>query len=143
MKKNDEDYLEKLASRLTGYSSPTDAQQLILTLYNKGTDSRTSDDNRILATLLRAEKQSEKLALARADARAVIDAEKRNPKRLDNQKKIIWGATFRKFAENDENALNVMQAIWMSGYINEKDKELLSDDYESIINKFNNNRRDR
>lgn len=131
--KIDNDYLESLVKRLSGFKSPTDTQKLILELAKLG-DARSSDDNRVLATLIRAEKQSDKLAQARAEARTVLDAKKRAEKRADNQRKIIWGATLRQGAKTDALLLSAVQKLWADGYISDDDKKLLQADYTAIIN---------
>lgn len=136
MKKSDIEYLEVLVKRLKAYRSPTDAQQLIMLLAEKDDEERTSDDDKLLTTLIKAEKQAEKLAQARADARALIDAEKRKERRLDNQRKIIWGAMFRQYAQENLDGLMILRDLF-EGYTSEETKELLHDDYHAIVGEYN------
>lgn len=129
----DYDYLEKLVARFSGYKSPNEAQQLILILAEKE-HFRSEDEERTLSFLIRAEKQADKLFDARAKAKKLIDAEKKKQRQKDTQKKIIWGAALIKAAENNEEARQAVFLLWKAGLIADKDKALLQDDYDAILN---------
>ena len=130
----DYDFLEKLVVRFSGYKSPNEAQQLILLLAEKE-HFRSEDEERTLSFLIRAEKQADKLFEARAKAKKLIDAEKKKQRRIDTQKKIIWGAALMKAAQNNSaEARQAVLLLWEAGLIADKDKKLLQDDYDAILN---------
>lgn len=129
----DYDYLDKLVARFSGYKSPNEAQQLILILAEKE-HFRLEDEESTLSFLIRAEKQADKLFEARAKAKRLIDAEKKKARQRDTQKKIIWGAALIKAAQNNAEARQAVFLLWEAGLIADKDKPLLQDDYDAILN---------
>jgi hypothetical protein len=69
-----EDWLKARVAYLRGLKAPNDQQRLLLLLADK--ETRTPDDERKLAALVRAEKASERAQKARADAARIINADK-------------------------------------------------------------------
>lgn len=68
------DWVQARVAYLRGLKSPNDQQRLLLLLTDK--ETRTPDDERKLAALVRAEKASERAQKARADAARIINADK-------------------------------------------------------------------
>lgn len=126
----DTDYLNTLVTRFKAFNKPTDAQQLIIALGDKL--DRTDDDDKKLNVLLRAEKKADELVKARAGTRKLIDAEKAQARKLEVRKKIVWGAALKTAAQNDENIAILMRHLFENGYIAEKDKNAVRDDYEAL-----------
>ena len=123
-------YLDSLVARFEGFSSPTDAQQLIIALGRK--QGRSDDDNRKLAILMRAEKKAEELAAARAKARKLLDDDKRAERKARTRRQIIWGAALLKSAQDEPNIARLALWLFDSGYISDKDKNAVMDDYQAL-----------
>ncbi|SER62199.1 Conjugal transfer protein TraD [Azotobacter beijerinckii] len=69
-----DEWLTSRIAYLRGLKSPNDQQRLLLLLAEK--PERTSDDNRKLSALLKAEKAAERAQKARANAARIVNAEK-------------------------------------------------------------------
>ena len=126
----DEKYLDDLVKRFKGFKSPNDMQKLIVLLGEK--DNRNDDDNRKLSVLLKAEKKSDQLVKARADARRLIDADKSKARKAEARRKIIWQSAFEAMAEDSMQAkrdLNQLKAdAYEKGYVSERDKDVVKND---------------
>lgn len=90
------DWLQDRVAYLKGLKSPSDQQALLVLLAEK--QQRTSQDEKKLAALVRAEKASVKAAKARQDAANLINAEKKAAKEADrkarNHRLILQGVLF-------------------------------------------------
>ena len=126
----DNEYLDDLVKRFKGYKSPNDTQRLIIMLGEK--DNRSDDDNRKLAVLLKAEKKADQLAKARADARRMVDAEKAKERKAETRRKVIWGGALKTASKNDPQIAEVMRKLFNDGYISDRDKDAVRDDYKDI-----------
>lgn len=124
-------YLDSLVSRFEGFSSPTDAQQLIIALGRK--QGRSDDDNKKLAVLMRAEKKAEELAAARAKARKMLDDAKGAERKARTRRQIIWGSALLKAAQDEPQMARLALWLFDEGYIAEKDKDAVKADYESML----------
>lgn len=126
----DEKYLDDLVKRFKGFKSPNDMQKLIVLLGEK--DNRNDEDNRKLSVLLKAEKKSDQLVKARADARRLIDADKSKARKAEARRKIIWQSAFEAMAEDSMQAkrdLNQLKAdAYEKGYVSERDKDVVKND---------------
>ena len=71
---NQEEWLSGRLGYLRGLKAPSDQQKLLLLLAEK--PDRSTDDERKLRALIRAEKAAERAQKARASAARIIDAEK-------------------------------------------------------------------
>lgn len=123
-------YLEQLVRRFRGYKSPNDTQRLIILLGSKL--ERSDEENKNLAVLIKAEKAAEKLVKARAATNKIINAEKTAARKLDVRKKIIWGAALKTGATNNPEIAQIMSRLFSDGYIAEKDKQAVKDDFEAL-----------
>lgn len=90
------DWLQDRVAYLKGLKSPSDQQSLLVLLAEK--QQRTSQDEKKLVALVRAEKASVKAAKARQDAANLINAEKKAAKEADrkarNHRLILQGVLF-------------------------------------------------
>jgi hypothetical protein len=90
------DWLQDRVAYLKGLKSPSDQQSLLVLLAEK--QQRTSQDEKKLTALVRAEKASVKAAKARQDAANLINAEKKAAKEADrkarNHRLILQGVLF-------------------------------------------------
>lgn len=123
-------YLDKLVTRFRGFKSPNDTQRLIILLGSKL--DRSDEDNKKLSTLIKAEKAAEKLVKARAATNKIINAEKTAARKLDVRKKIIWGAALKTAATNNPEIAQIMTRLFTEGFIAEKDKQAVRDDFEAL-----------
>lgn len=123
-------YLEKLVTRFKAYKSPNDTQKLIIALGEK--QERSDDDNKKLSILIRAEKKADELAKARAATSRIMNAEKTAARKLETRKKVIWGAALKTAAQNDAQIAQMMRKLYNEGYVSDKDKDAVRDDYEAI-----------
>lgn len=69
-----DEWLTARIAYLRGLKSPSDQQRLLLLLADK--PERSSDDNRKLSALVRAEKAAERAQKAKANAARIVNAEK-------------------------------------------------------------------
>lgn len=125
----DNEYLNKLMERFKSYKSPTETHQLIIALGEK--INRTKEEEKNLNILLNAEKKLEQLNKARAEARKLLQAEKVKERKARNHRLIIWGSALLKASENDAQIAQIMQKLFESGYISERDKEVAKQDLKS------------
>lgn len=123
-------YLELLVRRFRGYKSPNDTQRLIILLGSKL--ERSDEENKKLAVLLKAEKAAEKLIKARAATNKIINAEKTAARKLDVRKKIIWGAALKTGSTEHPEIAQIMTRLFTEGFIAEKDKQAVRDDFEAL-----------
>lgn len=130
MAKVDTGYLNTLVTRFKGFKSPNDTQKLIIALGSK--QERSIDDDKKLAVLLKAEKTSDELVLARAATKRLLDAEKTADRKAETRKKVIWGAALKKASENDPEMAQVMRRLYNDGYVSDRDKEAVKVDFEAI-----------
>lgn len=130
MAKIDTGYLNTLVTRFKGFKSPNDTQKLIIALGSK--QERNRDDEKKLAVLLKAEKKSDELVLARAATKRLLDAEKTADRKAETRKKVVWGAALKKASENDPKMAQVMRKLYNDGYISDRDKEAVRADFEAI-----------
>lgn len=126
------EYLSSLVSRFEGFSSPTDAQELIIALGSK--QERTADDNKKLAVLMRAEKKAEELAQARGKARKMLDDVKGAERKARTRRQIIWGAALLKAAQDEPQIAQIASWLFNEGYVAEKDKDAVRADFEALNN---------
>lgn len=126
----DTDYLNLLVKRFNGFNRPTDAQRLIMLLGERKT--RSDDENKKLSVLLRAEKKSDELVLARAATKRILNAEKIAYRKADTRKKVIWGAALLKASKNDPEIAQLMRKIYDDNYVSDSDKDVVKADYEAI-----------
>lgn len=124
------DYLNNLIKRFKGYKSPNETQQLIIALGDKL--HRTTEDDRKLEILLRAEKKADELLKARADIKRLLDAEKASIRKVETRKKIVWGAALNKASENNPKMAEVMLKLFNDGYVSDRDKETVRADLAQI-----------
>ena len=126
----DEKYLDDLVKRFKGFKSPNDMQKLIVLLGEK--DNRNDEDNRKLSVLLKAEKKSDQLVKARADARRLIDADKSKARKAEARRKIIWQSAFEAMAEDSMAAKRNLDQLkadaYNKGYISDRDKDAVKND---------------
>ena len=134
MMRIDTEYLESLIRRFEGFSSPTDAQQLIIALGRK--QGRSDDDNKKLAVLMRAEKKAEELAVARAKARKMLDDAKGVERKARTRRQIIWGAALLKASQDETYIARLAATLFDDGYIAEKDKDAVRADYEALTTSY-------
>ena len=127
-------YLELIVSRFEAFSSPTDAQQLIITLGRK--KDRSDDDNKKLSVLMRAEKKADELAKARAKARKMLDDVKGAERKARTRRQIIWGAALLKAAQDEPQMARLASWLFDEGYIAEKDKDAVKADYEALEGEY-------
>ena len=125
-------YLEQLVRRFRGYKSPNDTQRLIILLGSKL--ERSDEENKNLAVLIKAEKAAEKLVKARAATNKIINAEKTAARKLDVRKKIIWGAALKTGSTEHPEIAQIMTRLFTEGFIAEKDKDAVRDDYNVLLN---------
>ena len=123
-------YLDLLVERFEKFSSPTDAQQLIIALGRK--QKRSDDDDKKLAVLMRAEKKAEELAAARAKARKMLDDVKGTERKARTRRQIIWGAALLKAAQDEPQMAILASWLFDEGYVAEKDKDAVRADYEAL-----------
>lgn len=128
------EYLDSLVARFEGFSSPTDAQQLIIELGRK--QSRSDDDNKKLAVLMRAEKKAEELAQARSKARKMLDDVKGAERKARTRRQIIWGSALLKAAQDEPHLARLASLLFDDGYIAEKDKDAVRADYEALQDEY-------
>lgn len=126
MAKLDLEYLDKLVTRFKGFNSPSDAQRLIIMLGEK--PNRSLDEDKKLEILLRAEKKAEELFKARTATRDLMNTIKAEERKLENRKKIIWGAALKTAAKNDPQIAQVMTRLLNDGYISDRDKDVVMAD---------------
>ena len=126
----DIEYLDSLVERFEGFSSPTDAQKLIIALGRK--QERSDDDNKKLNVLMRAEKKSEELAKARAKARKMLDDVKSAERTARTRRQIIGGSALLKAAQDEPQIARLASWLFDKGYIAEKDKNAVRADYEAL-----------
>ena len=126
----DIEYLDSLVERFEGFSSPTDAQKLIIALGRK--QERSDDDNKKLNVLMRAEKKSEELAKARAKARKMLDDVKSAERKARTRRQIIWGSALLQAAQDEPQIARLASWLFDKGYIAEKDKNAVRADYEAL-----------
>lgn len=126
MARLDLEYLNKLVTRFKGFNSPSDAQKLIVMLGEKA--NRSLDENKKLEILLRAEKKAEELLKARTATRDLMNTIKAEERKLENRKKIIWGAALRTAAKKDPQMAQVMVRLFNEGYISDRDKDVVMAD---------------
>ena len=126
----DTDYLDLLVKRFNGFNRPTDAQRLIMLLGERKT--RSDDENKKLSVLLRAEKKSDELVLARAATRRVLNAEKTAARKLETRKKVLWGAALKTASKDSPQIAALMLQLFNGGYISEKDKDVVKSDLPAI-----------
>ncbi|MBD7948761.1 HlyD family secretion protein [Psychrobacter communis] len=126
----DTDYLNSLVTRFKAYKRPNDTQRLIIALGEL--QERSDDDNKKLSILIRAEKKADELAKARAATSRIMNAEKTAARKLETRKKVIWGAALKTAAQNDAQIAQMMRKLYNEGYVSDKDKDAVRDDYEAI-----------
>ncbi|MGP5519129.1 hypothetical protein ACTXNA_12985 [Psychrobacter celer] len=126
----DTDYLNSLVTRFKAYKRPNDTQRLIIALGEL--QERSDDDNKKLSILIRAEKKADELAKARAATSRIMNAEKTAARKLETRKKVIWGAALKTAAKNDAQIAQMMRKLYNEGYVSDKDKDAVRDDYEAI-----------
>lgn len=134
MAKVDKVYLNTLVTRFKGFKSPNDTQKLIIALGSK--QERNIDDDKKLAVLLKAEKTSDELVLARAATKRLLDAEKTADRKAETRKKVVWGAALKKASENDPEMAQVMRKLYNDGYVSDRDKEAVRVDFEAISDSY-------
>ena len=126
----DTDYLNSLVTRFKAYKRPNDTQRLIIALGEL--QERSDDDNKKLSILIRAEKKADELAKARAATSRIMNAEKTAARKLETRKKVIWGAALKTAAQNDAQIAQMMRKLYNEGYVSDKDKDAVRDDYEAL-----------
>ena len=126
----DTDYLNSLVTRFKAYKRPNDTQRLIIALGEL--QERSDDDNKKLSILIRAEKKADELAKARAATSRIMNAEKTAARKLETRKKVIWGAALKTAAKNNAQIAQMMRKLYNEGYVSDKDKDAVRDDYEAI-----------
>lgn len=126
MAKIDTDYLNSLVTRFKAYKKPNDTQKLIIALGEL--QERSDDDDKKLAVLLRAEKKADELMKARAATQRIMNAEKTAARKLDNRKKIIWGAALQKASTKSPEFAQLMQQLIKQGFISDRDLKVVRDD---------------
>lgn len=129
------DYLDKLVNRFKGYKSPTDTQKLIMFLAEK--PDRTEEDVKKLIVLVRAERAAEKLHTARQATRDLLNREKKEIRRVETRKKILWGAALLNVQSNNQAITTFMTHLYENDFFSEKDKLFLKDDYEALKKTLN------
>lgn len=126
----DTDYLNSLVTRFKAYKRPNDTQRLIIALGEL--QERSDDDNKKLSILIRAEKKADELAKARAATQRIMNAEKTAARKLDVRKKIIWGAALKTASETSPYFADLMKKLYNEGFISDKDKDAVKDDYNVL-----------
>lgn len=128
-------HVAELVEKYETYKSPTDTQKLIIIL---GSKERTDDENKKLKILVNAEKKVAQLAKARQAAKAVIDKEKADKRKAETRKKILWGSALLTAAKENVQIAEILVFLHDSGYIAEKDKAAISEEYNELKNKLDN-----
>lgn len=123
-------YLEKLVTRFKAYKLPNDTQKLLVVLGEK--QERSDDDNKKLAVLMRAEKKLAELRKARAATSLIMNAEKTAARKADTRKKVLWGAALKTASKDSPEIAALMLKLFNSGYISEKDKDVVKSDLPAI-----------
>lgn len=123
----DEKYLDDLVKRFKGFKSPNDMQKLIILLGEK--DNRNDEDNRKLSVLLKAEKKSDQLVKARADARRLIDADKAKARKTQSRCKIILQSAFEAMASENHETKRILNDLTRKAldenYVSDRDKDVI------------------
>lgn len=130
MVKVDTDHLNLLLTRFRGFKSPNDTQKLIIALGEK--PNRSIEDNKKLAVLLKAEKKAAELLKARAATNRIINAEKIEARKTETRKKVIWGAALITASKNDPEIAQMMRKLFVGGYVSDRDKDAVKDDFDAI-----------
>lgn len=129
-------YISELVEKYSAYKSPNDTQKLLVSLGSK--DSRTEEENKTLKVLVNAEKKLEQLNKARQAARDVLNVDKIAKRKADSRRKIIWGAALITAAQNNPQIAQMMVKLYDGGYIADKDKGSVIDDYNALKSTINN-----
>lgn len=123
-------YLNKLIDRFSNFKSPNETQKLIVALGNK--TNRSDDENKKLNVLMKAEKKADELHEARQKARQLLQAEQTAERKKETRKKIIWGGALKTAAENNIQLEEVMQMLYDKGFISDRDRSAVQDDYDNL-----------
>lgn len=134
MAKNYSDYVVELVEKLKTYTSPTDAQKLIILLNAKS--DITNDEKKNLKILVNAERKLEQLNKARQAARDVLKADQTASRKIETRKKILWGAALQTAAKENPNIAKLAVYLYENNYIADKDKNAVLDDYNTAKSKI-------
>lgn len=130
MTEKDIEYLKVLIERYEGYKKPSVAQNLLLWLGKK--DDRTSEENKKLSQLLKAERANDRAVKARAKVNKILNEEKENARKAETRRKIIWLSAMEKMAEDSMAAKRNLDQLkadaYNKGYVSERDKSAVKDD---------------
>lgn len=132
MSKIDREHLNQLVTRFKAYKSPNDTQQLIIELGSKPERYLSTDDNKKLSILLRAEKKADELMKARAATQRLMNTENLEKRKVETRKKVIWGAALKTASKNDAEVAQMMHKLFNSAYIADKDKDAVRADYDAL-----------
>ncbi|MFZ6690113.1 conjugal transfer protein TraD [Undibacterium sp. SXout11W] len=86
------DWLKDRITYIKGLKAPSDQQSLLVILAEK--ENRTSQDDKKLSAIIRAEKASIKAVKARQEVANLINAEKRAERKERNHRLILQGVLF-------------------------------------------------
>ena len=126
----DENYISELVEKYRAYKSPNDTQKLIVML---GSKNRTDEEEKKLKILVNAEKKLAQLVKARQAARDVLNKDKSDKAKIETRKKIIWGSALKSAAQNNADIAKLAVSLFEEGYISDKDKNAVIDDYNAFI----------
>lgn len=121
-----DEYLPKI--RL--YSKPTEAQKLIIQLSD--IENRNKEEEKQLTILINAERQAQKLKEAKQAANNLLNEQKKKARQEETRKKIIWGAALKTASKKNLDIAKVMKYLYAQGFVADKDKEVVKDDYDNI-----------
>ena len=136
MAKTYSDYVAELVDKYKTYSSPTDAQKMIILLDAKS--DMTTEEDKKLKILVNAERQHTRLNAARQKARDVLNADKNEKRKIETRKKIIWGSALKIAAIDNPEMAQMMVKLFDDGHISDRDKDAVLDDYNAFKIEDNN-----
>lgn len=126
----DENYISELVEKYQAYKSPSDTQKLIVML---GSKNRTDEEDKKLKILVNAEKKLAQLVKARQAARDVLNKDKSDKAKIETRKKILWGSALKSAAQDNADIAKLAVYLFDNGYIADKDKDAVIDDYNAFI----------
>lgn len=127
----DENYISELVEKYQTYKSPNDTQKLIMLL---GSKTRTEEEeDKKLKILVNAEKKLTQLVKARQAARDVLNKDKSDKRKIETRKKILWGSALKSAAQDNADIAKLAVYLFDNGYIADKDKDAVIDDYNAFI----------
>lgn len=126
MNKRELDFYNELLPRIEKYKKPSKDQKLILVLSR--INNRTDIQEKQLQTLVQVQMKTEELRQARLKASAIEKEKKNAERKQETRRKIIWGSALKQASKQNPDIANTMEFLFNSGYISDKDKEVVKSD---------------